>query len=102
MSIKIEVSSDTVITRSGISARTGKPYSMREQEAYAHTVSRDGQPSKYPQRIKITLGDTQAPYQPGLYTVAPESFYTDRFESLTLGLVLRPLPAASATQSKAA
>lgn len=101
MSIKIEVSSDTVITRSGISARTGKPYSMREQEGYAHTVGRDGQPSKYPQLIKITLGDNQSPYPAGLYTVSPESFYVDRFNALSLGLVLRPLPVVSA-QPKAA
>ena len=100
MSIKIEVSTDAVITRSGISARTNKPYSIREQEAYAHTVDRDGVISKYPQRIKITLGDNQAPYPPGLYTVAPESFYVDRFDSLSLGLVLRALSAAA--QPKAA
>jgi hypothetical protein len=101
MTIKIEVSSDTVETRSGVSAKTGKPYSMREQEAYAHTVNRDGVISKYPQRIKITLGDKQAPYSPGFYTVGPESFYVDRFASLSLGLVLRALPAAAA-QPKAA
>lgn len=96
MTIKIEISKDTVETRSGISAKTGKPYSMREQEAYAHTVGRDGHPAKYPQRIKITLQDNQVAYPVGLYTVAPESFYVDRFDSLTLGLVLRPLPVAAA------
>ncbi len=101
MSIKIEVSSDVVETRSGISARNNKPYSMREQEAYAHTVDRDGVISKYPQKIKVTLRDNQPPYAPGFYTVAPESFYVDRFDSLSLGLVLRALPAAAA-QPKAA
>jgi len=101
MSIKIEVSNETVEVRSGVSAKTGKPYSMREQEAYAHTVSRDGSAQKYPQRIKITLGDQQPAYPVGIYTVAAESFFVDRFDSLSLGLVLRPLPVAAA-QSKAA
>lgn len=101
MSIKIEVASASFETRSGVSARTGKPYSMKEQEAFAYTVSRDGELSKYPQRIKITLNDNQGPYPVGFYTVAPESFYVDRFDSLTLGLILRPLQAA-ASQPKAA
>lgn len=96
MSIKIEVSSTAIKTKSGVSTRTNKPYSIREQEAYAYSVDRDGNPHKYPQQIKITLGDDQAPYTPGNYTIAPESFFVDRFGSLSLGLILKPLVAQTA------
>ncbi|MDO9449342.1 MAG: single-stranded DNA-binding protein [Rugosibacter sp.] len=95
MSIKIEVSSAEVLTKSGIAAKTGKPYTIREQEAYAHTVSQDGTPQKYPSRIKVMLKDNQQPYAPGFYTIAPESFFVDRFDSLDIGLILRPINAAA-------
>lgn len=94
--IKIEVTSAEVRTKSGTSARTGKPYNIREQDAYAYTVGRDGQPQKYPQKIVINLGDDQAPYPLGMYQPAAESFYVDRFGGLSLGLVLKPLPVSAA------
>lgn len=101
MSIKIEISSTEVLIKSGVAAKSGKPYTIREQEAYAHTVSQDGSPQRYPSRIKVMLKDNQPPYPAGMYTVAPESFFVDRFDSLDLGLILKPLPAA-AVQPKAA
>lgn len=95
--IKVEVKSTEVVTKSGVSARTNKPYSIREQVGvYAFLSDRDGKPNPYPTRITISLRDEQQPYDPGLYTVAPESFYVDRFNALSLGLVLRPLAQAAA------
>lgn len=102
MSIKIEVVSTEVKIKSGIAAKTGKPYTIREQEAYAVTVGRDGQANKYPQLIRINLGDNQPPYLPGNYVVAPESFFVDRFNGLSLGLILRPIAAAAAPARAAA
>lgn len=95
--IKVEVKSTEVVTKSGVSARTNKPYSIREQVGvYAFLNDRDGKPNPYPTRITISLRDEQQPYETGLYTVAPESFYVDRFNALSLGLVLRPLSPAAA------
>lgn len=94
MSVKIEISTTEVKTKSGVAARTGKPYTIREQEAYAYTVDPAGQPSRYPSRIKINLRDDQPAYSPGMYYVAPESFFVDKYDNLSLGLILRPVPAA--------
>lgn len=97
--IKVEVKSTEVVTKSGVSARTNKPYSIREQVAvYAFLFDRDGRANPYPTRVTISLRDEQEPYPVGLYTLAPESFYVDRFNALSLGLVLRPMaqPAAKA------
>lgn len=97
--IKIEVASAEVFTKSGIAAKSGKPYTIREQEAFAYVVDRNGNPQKYPAKIRINLNDDQAPYAVGNYQIAPESFYVDRFGGLTLGLILRaqvPLSAAKA------
>lgn len=91
MSIKIEVKTTEVQTKSGTSAKSGKPYSIREQEAWAYTTDREGKPHPYPQRIRLTLGDDQQPYPVGLHTLGPASFYVDRFSGLALGPVLVPL-----------
>lgn len=97
--IKIEIQSGEVRTKSGVSARTGKPYTIREQDGYAHTCDRHGKPNPYPVRLAISLADDQPPYQPGLYTLAPESLYTNRFNQLEISPVLKPMVAA---QPKAA
>ncbi|MDL1889327.1 helix-destabilizing protein [Nitrospirales bacterium NOB] len=95
--INIEVKSTEVSTKSGFSARNNKPYSIREQVAvYAFLHDREGKPNPYPTRISITLRDEQDPYPVGLYTLAPESLYADRFSQLSLGPVLRPLPSNKA------
>jgi hypothetical protein len=99
MSIKIEVKTTEVSTKSGTSAKTGKPYSIREQEAWAYTTDRDGRPHPYPQRIRITLGDDQPPYPTGLHTLSPASFFVDRFGGLALGPVLQPLGAVPAAKA---
>ena len=92
--IKIEIQSAEVKTKSGTSARTGKPYSIKEQAGYAFTHARDGKLNQYPVRVSITLGDDQPPYQPGLYQLAPESIYTNKFDQLEISPVLKPLAAA--------
>lgn len=80
--IKIEVKSTETTTKSGTSGKTGKPYSIREQVAcYAFLTDRKRQPNAYPTRINVTLEDGQPPYEPGVYTIAEESLYADRFGS---------------------
>jgi len=94
--IKVEVKSIEVVTKSGTSARTGKPYSIREQVGvYAFLIDREGKPNPYPTRINLSLRDEQEPYPVGQYVLGAESFYVDRFNALSLGPVLRPLAQAS-------
>ena len=92
--IKIEIQSAEVKVKSGTSARTGKPYNIREQAGFAFTHSRDGKPNSDPVKVAIVLGKDQQPYPPGVYQLAPESFYINRFDQLEITPVLKPLASA--------
>lgn len=87
MSIIIEIVSQDFKIRSGVSSRTNKNYSMREQIAFVHKKG-----ERYPEKIKITLEDNQAPYPAGNYDLAPSSFYVDKYDSLCVRPVLIPRP----------
>lgn len=82
--LKIEVKDGTVQTRSGVSAKTGKPYNIREQEAYAYVYGKDGKPAPYPVRISLSLPDNGPGYNPGAYQLDPACIYVDRFGSLAI------------------
>ena len=88
--IKIEIQSTEIRVKQGTSARTGKPYSIREQDGYAHTHDRTGKPNPYPVRLSIALEDDRQPYPAGFYTLAPESIYTNRFNQLEISPILKP------------
>ena len=75
--IVVEVRTDDTRVKEGTSARTGKPYHIVEQVAYAHLP---GQP--YPQRCVIGVPDNEQPYQAGLYTLSSDSYFVGRFEQL--------------------
>lgn len=96
MSIKVEISDETVQVKQGTSVRTGKPYSIREQEGWGYFLASDGRPHPHPMRIRLTLEDEQAPYPRGNYVLAPESFYPDRFGQISCRAKLRPVAAAPA------
>lgn len=89
--IKIEIESSEVRVKSGVAAKTGKPYQIPEQKGYAYLLDRDGKPNRHPSPLIIALRDGQQPYPPGVYTLAPSSFYTDRFDNLALSPVLVPV-----------
>lgn len=82
--MKIEVTSNEVDEFSGVSRNTGKPFQIRKQQAWGHLP---GQP--YPQLISIPLGRDQAPYQPGVYELAQESFVVNKYQELGLRPVLK-------------
>lgn len=81
--MKIEIRDTDVKVKSGTSARTGKDYSIREQEAWAHL---DDKP--YPSRVVVTVDDDAPPYEPGYYDVAPQSFFVGRFDQMMFRLRL--------------
>jgi hypothetical protein len=100
--LKISVESTVVDTKSGTSAKTGKPYLIREQEAWMYGYDRDGQPHKHPQRIRLTLDDDQQPYALGAYILDPASVYVDRFNQIAIRARLRPAAASAPAQTKVA
>lgn len=83
--IKIEVKSTEVRTVSGTSKKTGKGYTIRDQEAYAHTLDKDGKPRPYPERISLQLEQDQPAFEVGTYAISPASIYVGDFGRLMLG-----------------
>jgi len=84
--IKIEIESNEVRTKSGVSQKTGKPYEIRSQQGYAFIPG-----DKYPSSIPVRLASNQSPYEAGSYQLSPESLYIGRY-GLELGkLKLIPL-----------
>jgi len=83
--IKIEVDSTTVDERSGV--KNGKPWTIREQAAYAHVLGDDGKAGKYPVRCRLSLEDKQAAYAPGMYTFDARAVIVGDFDRLGLGRV---------------
>jgi hypothetical protein len=93
----IEIESTDLNVKSGTSARTGKPYQIREQTAYVHIP-----PNKYPQPVKITLDDDAQAYAPGKYQLADSSFFVGRFDDLQMRPRLVPVVAAAAAPARQA
>jgi phosphoglycolate phosphatase-like HAD superfamily hydrolase len=83
--IRIEVKSTDIFPFSGISQKTGKPFSIRNQEVYAFTVDDNGNPRPYPEMIKLSLDDNQLPYPVGFYTIKAQSLFVDKFQRLSIG-----------------
>lgn len=82
MAIVIEVENAQIVTRSGVSERTQKPYTIREQQAL---MFREGE--RYPERIKVTLDEGTSAYPPGRYTLSDASFTVSRYGAIQV----RPL-----------
>ena len=92
--IKVEITDEQFELKQGTSSKTGKPYAIREQDAWGYFYGPDGKPHPHPMRIRITLGDQQEPYKRGLYQISPASFYPDRFGQVTCRVQLVPLVAS--------
>lgn len=93
--LKVQVETTVFDLKQGTSAKTGKPYSIREQEAWMFGYGRDGKPQPHPQKIKLTLDDDQQPYEVGTYQIDPASLYVDRFGQVAIRVRLRAVAAAA-------
>lgn len=91
--IRIEVVSTTVDEKHGTSRKSGKPYAIREQNAYAHVLDESGKPAKYPVQCRIGLEENAPPYTPGMYQLDPRSIFVGEFGRLSIGR-LRLVPLA--------
>lgn len=92
--IRIQIENTQLKTRNGVSARTQKPYEIREQRAL---MFRDGE--QYPDKVKITIEDGQSAYAPGWYLLADSSFQVSRFDGIELRPVLVPAPVKPAASA---
>ena len=77
--IKIEIHTNQVDEHSGVSRKTGNPFTIRKQEAWAQLP---GQP--HPLRIKIPLAREQSAYPPGNYSLDSRSFEVNQYGELAL------------------
>ena len=93
--LKVQVETTVFDLKQGTSAKTGKPYSIREQEAWMFGYGRDGKPQPHPQKIKLTLDDDQQPYEIGTYQIDPASLYVDRFGQVAIRVRLRQIAQAA-------
>lgn len=93
--MKIEIVSDKVTVKSGVSSRTQKPYSINKQEGYFFAAG----DTKYPVRFEFNLADGATAFAPGMYKLDESNFYVDRFGALSLSgqLVLLPIVAGQQT-----
>lgn len=84
--IEITPSFADSVTRSGVSQKTGREYTMHEQYGYAYMGDH------YPQKIRFRLPDGMTPYAVGFYSLHETSFSVGKFDSLSVSsLVLVPL-----------
>lgn len=91
MAIRIEIENSQILTRSGVSERTGKPYTIHEQAAL---MFRDGE--RYPERIKVNLDEGMSAYQPGNYVLSDASFSVSRYGAVQCRPVLLPVKQSAA------
>ena len=99
MKVKIEIH-NTNVRQSGFQ-RKGTWVDLYSQTAFLHT---EEQP--YPKEFEITLPRERKgkPYEPGFYTLAPESLYVDarNFNKLAVNPVLMPISSNAAQRPQQA
>lgn len=95
MSTKITISKPDLNVVKGVSAKSGKPYELRIQTGYLHSVSVDGVIGDFPDKFEFILEDGQPAYARGLYTLAPSAMQVSRDGRLELRARLVPVPAAA-------
>jgi hypothetical protein len=98
--VRFEVTSSEVTVKQGVSARTGKDYCIREQEAWGWFCGPDGVERPHPERVRISLEDKEPPYPVGRYFMSPKSVYVDRFKQVSCRLALIPAEMASGSVTK--
>jgi hypothetical protein len=94
--LRVQVESAAVLEKSGTSAKSGKPYRIREQEVYVYLIDQSGAEKRFPAAMKVGLEDGALPYQPGEYMLSPDCLYVGDFGRLVVGRIrLFPRPASS-------
>lgn len=95
MSTKITISKPDLNVVKGVSAKSGKPYELRIQTGYLHSVSADGVVGDFPDKFEFILEDGQQPYARGVYSLSPSALQVSRDGRLETRVRLLPVPAAA-------
>jgi hypothetical protein len=78
--LRVEIKDPTVREHKGTSAKTGKPYNMREQSGWADLGK------AYPVEVRFLLRDNQVAFGAGTYDAGVECFWLDRRGNLSFDL----------------
>lgn len=76
--IRCEVKSTHVETKSGTSSKTGRPYSIREQDGYVTL------PNGETRKVAIGLESNDAPLDAGSYEPMPSAYYVTKYGELAI------------------
>lgn len=76
--IRINVREDNISTKSGVSRKTGKPYSIAEQPAFVTL------PNGETRRITLSHEDGDAPLPVGHYEPKPSAYWVGDFGALSI------------------
>lgn len=93
--IKVTVAQTKIQERKGDSKVTGKPYHLRIQDAYLHSVDGEGNQPPFPEKFEILLDSDQAPWAPGEYTLHPSAIFLNRDGRLSCAPRLTPIKRAA-------
>lgn len=82
--IKFTILSEKTRENKGIAAKSGKPYHMYFQTAYAHTFDKSGEPNPFPEKVELVCEVDSAngmvkTYAPGEYQLHPSSLYMGQY-----------------------
>ena len=75
--IQITIAQTTLREFKGI-GKNAKPYHLRIQSGYAHTLDAEGNKPPFPEKFELMLDSDQAAYPVGEYALGPNSVYIDR------------------------
>jgi len=76
--IRVEIRSPDVAEHRGTNSRG--PYVIRKQHGYLDVGK------AYPVEVAINLGETQAPFAPGVYEIVGQCFYVRQFGEVRVDL----------------
>jgi len=98
--LRVIVETSDVNEKKGTSAKSGKPYRIREQEVYVYLVDSHGVEKKFPSAMRVGLDDAP-PYSPGEYLLSPDCLYVGDFGRLVVGRITLKPRAAQGMKSAA-
>ena len=95
MQLLVEIEKAEVQEINGVSAKTGKPYSIRKQPAYIQLAG-----EKYPQKFNVPLFDNAQPYPAGKYHLdLSDCLYINNFGDMSLSKSINLKPAVQAAKT---
>ena len=92
--IQVTIAQTGIREFKGTAKVSGKPYHLRVQTGYAHTVDGQGNKPPFPEKFELMLDTDQAPYPVGEYQLGPNSVYVDRDGRLAVSAHLVPVKRA--------